>query len=288
MSETKDRVHQALDLVDRDVKPTDLDCVCIPPKAKALLVRRHPSEPACCMCGEISKGYCVSMSIAWFCAQKKGRSHMIQQRFCISMTCVGKYRDELSASRYTPYVYVSPFAGMGPDEDGLPLKELQDDVNRHCMNVFWGEEFCDGCYLCELKSLPKFQVCKGCKKVRYCHAECQKEHWPKHKEQCKHDQEILKKLKEDPGSVSQLKPEISNLDTDGKPPCKCLDANWQHVAKNRCLHLCCAPGCDNPLYGTVMFTVGGIGCRIKLGVRHVYAGIPVCSAKCRRQLHKIV
>lgn len=240
------------------------------------------------MCGDGSEGHCLTLSLAWPCSQKKRVTHMIQQRFCLSLTCVSKYRAELAASRYAPYAYASPFSGLGPDKNGLPIQELRDDVNRHCMSVKWGEEFCDGCKLSELKSLPKFQVCRGCKKVRYCHAECQKDHWPKHKERCKHDQEVLKQLKEDPDSVLWLKPDISNLDTDGRPPCACLDKNWQHIATNRCKHLCCAPGCDNVLFGTVMFTVGGIECELIKGRVHTYAGIPVCSAKCRRQLHKAI
>jgi hypothetical protein len=29
------------------------------------------------------------------------------------------------------------------------------------------------------------KACKSCMQVKYCNAECQKSHWPKHKKQCK-------------------------------------------------------------------------------------------------------
>jgi hypothetical protein len=29
------------------------------------------------------------------------------------------------------------------------------------------------------------KTCKSCKLVKYCNAKCQRNHWPKHKKQCK-------------------------------------------------------------------------------------------------------
>lgn len=43
------------------------------------------------------------------------------------------------------------------------------------------------CLVCRGKGKPKLMTCKGCKKVRYCSATCQKKDWPRHKPKCKPD-----------------------------------------------------------------------------------------------------
>jgi hypothetical protein len=42
------------------------------------------------------------------------------------------------------------------------------------------------CTCCYFLSTTKFKICGGCKpnKVRYCSKECQKLHWPRHKQYC--------------------------------------------------------------------------------------------------------
>ena len=41
------------------------------------------------------------------------------------------------------------------------------------------------CLVCRGRGKPKLKACAGCKKVRYCSAECQKKDWKVHKSQCK-------------------------------------------------------------------------------------------------------
>jgi hypothetical protein len=40
------------------------------------------------------------------------------------------------------------------------------------------------CAACGGKDVPRFKVCAGCDIARYCNAQCQKEHWPQHRQVC--------------------------------------------------------------------------------------------------------
>ena len=42
-----------------------------------------------------------------------------------------------------------------------------------------------GCAECGEEGGVSLKACKSCMQVRYCNAECQRNHWPKHKNQCK-------------------------------------------------------------------------------------------------------
>ena len=41
------------------------------------------------------------------------------------------------------------------------------------------------CAECGVEGGASLKICKPCMQVKYCNAECQKNHWPKHKKQCK-------------------------------------------------------------------------------------------------------
>ena len=38
---------------------------------------------------------------------------------------------------------------------------------------------------------PRYMVCSGCGMARYCSEECQRQHWPLHREQCMACQELI-------------------------------------------------------------------------------------------------
>jgi hypothetical protein len=42
-----------------------------------------------------------------------------------------------------------------------------------------------GCAECGEEGGVSLKACKSCMQVRYCNAECQRNHWPTHKNQCK-------------------------------------------------------------------------------------------------------
>ena len=41
------------------------------------------------------------------------------------------------------------------------------------------------CAECGVEGGASLEICKPCMQVKYCNAECQRKHWPKHKKQCK-------------------------------------------------------------------------------------------------------
>jgi hypothetical protein len=41
------------------------------------------------------------------------------------------------------------------------------------------------CAECGEEGGARLKVCKSCMQVKYCNAECQRAHWPKHKKECK-------------------------------------------------------------------------------------------------------
>ena len=41
------------------------------------------------------------------------------------------------------------------------------------------------CAECGEEGGASLKTCKSCKLVKYCNADCQKNHWPKHKKECK-------------------------------------------------------------------------------------------------------
>ena len=57
-------------------------------------------------------------------------------------------------------------------------KEAGSKMSRCCANCGRGAAEVEG-------DGVKLKTCTGCKSVRYCDVKCQKEHRPKHKQECK-------------------------------------------------------------------------------------------------------
>ena len=50
---------------------------------------------------------------------------------------------------------------------------------------------CHNCPACAHLGEPRYMVCSGCGMARYCSEECQREHWPRHQEECLAVQAII-------------------------------------------------------------------------------------------------
>lgn len=64
-----------------------------------------------------------------------------------------------------------------------PLLPDKNDDDENQINVFGGVAACAGPD-CQTRA-AKMRRCKRCKAVYYCSTECQKKHWPQHKNACK-------------------------------------------------------------------------------------------------------
>lgn len=65
-------------------------------------------------------------------------------------------------------------------------KDCKENVDWNKLRYKTGsDESKHTCVNCFKHSKEKFQCCSGCKLYYYCSVECQKEHWPTHKKDCK-------------------------------------------------------------------------------------------------------
>ena len=55
---------------------------------------------------------------------------------------------------------------------------------------------CHNCSACAHLATPRYQVCSGCGVARYCSLQCQREHWPRHQEECLACQELARRWRQ--------------------------------------------------------------------------------------------
>ncbi|KAF8906810.1 hypothetical protein CPB84DRAFT_1769725 [Gymnopilus junonius] len=88
--------------------------------------------------------------------------------------------------------------GKGKDVEGMNKvalwKEVAPYVTRVALSPLFAVSYLETvgrhpdahkCSVCRRKGNPRLKECTGCKKVRYCSAECQKKDWKTHKPKCK-------------------------------------------------------------------------------------------------------
>jgi len=54
-----------------------------------------------------------------------------------------------------------------------------------------GARMCDNCGAIEQPTIKQFRLCGGCMTTNYCSTDCQKMHWPGHKQICQHTAAIV-------------------------------------------------------------------------------------------------
>ena len=73
-----------------------------------------------------------------------------------------------------------------------------DESNSSCGDMVGNEPENACCAECGVMGDASLKMCKACMLVKYCNAECQHKHWPKHKKHCKqraaemHDEALFK------------------------------------------------------------------------------------------------
>ncbi|TFY83360.1 hypothetical protein EWM64_g646 [Hericium alpestre] len=88
--------------------------------------------------------------------------------------------------------------GRGKDTEGMSKnalwKPLAPYATRIALSPLFAVSYLESigrdpdahkCYVCRGKGKPKLKACTGCRKVRYCSPDCQKQDWKAHKPKCK-------------------------------------------------------------------------------------------------------
>lgn len=127
----------------------------------------------------IPSAFCVNnqeLSIG----KHKGKYRLTLDMYPCVFTC--DQAEKICKDLGYPFVFDShpAFSGDSPEADivlSSPEESKKGDFCIVCAGVF-----------------SKLMKCNRCGKVRYCSRECQKKHWPKHKQECKesdkHQEEI--------------------------------------------------------------------------------------------------
>ena len=71
---------------------------------------------------------------------------------------------------------------------------------------------CDYCPACAHLAEPRFLVCSGCGRKRYCSEKCQREDWPAHQKDCLKWQKLI--IQQDLADVEQNLAELDAREKD--------------------------------------------------------------------------
>ena len=87
--------------------------------------------------------------------------------------------------------------------------------------------------ICNRCGSTGIKVCSGCKKVRYCSRECQKEDWSDHKQDCKHHK--IEKLKQK--RVQLMKQHYFDMNFEYEPFSDIVTGNYDCTLHQYCRRL---------------------------------------------------
>ncbi|KAI0278927.1 hypothetical protein BGY98DRAFT_971218 [Russula aff. rugulosa BPL654] len=74
-----------------------------------------------------------------------------------------------------------------------------------------GVRVCDTCGTVEQPTIKPFRLCGGCMTTNYCSQDCQRKHWPSHKQICQHTVAQVAATKQQPNSADYPDENIAKL-----------------------------------------------------------------------------
>lgn len=164
--------------------------------------------------------------------------------------------------------------------------EINEMIAYQCCALYnGGNVSCKWCKIWEPKG-KKFQVCSGCRKVRYCSPMCQKLGWSDHRLDCRLLSGIATEAeKEEARKSGKLLPIVSS--SPGPMPeyiqCDCYDDN-DLIYHNAWMQKKCAnPNCNQALTDTVAIPLAFHVTQCNKSAIHHIIPYWFCSAACERR-----
>ena len=77
---------------------------------------------------------------------------------------------------------------------------------------------CHNCPACAHLGEPRYMVCSGCGVARYCSEECQRLHWPRHREECHAIQAAALEVRKNKENLRQFRARRETLERQADAP----------------------------------------------------------------------
>ena len=246
------------------MKPRELGDICkrVPEKLRTALTTVTGDGLICCVaCHKVSDNKGQAMLTRYYlygCHQVPGRVHVMPVFYCADGDCTYRHGQLLEETGLEAYLGFSVFGDQ---------KSIMRAADEYRLEHRRTGMVCQGCKIPEQKGKARsFKVCGGCKYVRYCSSECQKQNWKSHKTMC------LEKRGPSPSKPSPLQV---------TPVCDCFNAYTRHMHKSIEKGTCSAMECHNAVTGPVTFTFYIRQCTLN-GLPH-FLPSAYCSSKCHKR-----